>query len=321
VVEVLFMKRSFLLMILTLVFVTFVVSSCNQLTQLFEPRKHEVTVLLNAFSESQPNLANTDNPEPLAQRTKPWVSDIESLKVKVSKFSYKYSTDLGENKWATPTTLDVVVDLVKLTTEEQEWLKFEVPDGAVILGIALEIEEATVTINELEYPVTIPGDKKIIRIPNMNWKIGEDLILELRFDLSRSIFRRVKGNDGRGEYEYILIPNLGWRWRSDLKNLWAILGTITINNQKPQEPLYVVLFEGETPTSTPLVAQFLPVRKEGQFYLGKHKKGKYTIIVYDDLDFEYTETGVKVSGRKAYQDTFEHGATSATTNLRIEINK
>lgn len=315
------MKRSFLLMIATLLSVAFVVSSCNQLTQLFEPRKHEVTVLLNAFSESQPELASTNTFELFAQRDKPWVSDIEALKVKVSKFSYKYSTDLGENKWATPTTLDMVVDLVKLTTEEQEWLKFTVPDGAVILGIALEIKEATVTINGLDYPVTIPGDKKVIKIPNMNWKIGEDLILELRFDLSRSIFRRAKGNNGKVEYEYILIPNFGWRWRSDLKNLWAILGTITINNQKPQEPLYVVLFEGETPTSTPLVAQFLPVRKEGQFYLGKHRKGKYTIIVYDDLDFEYTEAGVKVSGRKAYQDTFDHGKTSATTNLTIKINK
>ncbi|ODN29978.1 hypothetical protein [Fervidobacterium thailandense] len=314
------MRKSFVLTTIALVSTLFVLFSCTQLTQLFEPRK-SVTVVLNAFSDDQPKVASIDTPELLAQRDKPWVSDIEALKVKVSKFSYRYSTDLGENKWATPTTVDVVVDLVKLTTEEYEWLKFEVPNGAVILGIALEIKEATVTINGVDYPVTIPGDKKVIKIPNMNWKIGEDVVLELRLDLSRSIIKRAKSNNGRIEYEYILIPNFGWRWRSDLKNLWAIQGTITINNQKPQEPLYVVLFEGETPTSTPLVAQFLPVRKEGQFYLGKHKKGTYTIIIYDNLDFQYTDTGVSISGRKAYQNTFEHGKTSATTNLTINITK
>lgn len=144
----------------------------------------------------------------------PWVKDIQHLYVKVSKFSYKYSTGPGAGKWATPTIVEKEVDLVNLT-DEATWLTFDIPNGAVIVALAFEVTQATVTINGSNYPVTIPPEKAKIVIPNLNWQVkNEDAQIVLALDWTRSI---VKERDGT----YRLVPRVAYRWRGELKKLWG----------------------------------------------------------------------------------------------------
>ena len=71
---------------------------------------------------------------------------------------------------ATPTIVEKEVDLVNLT-DEATWLTFDIPNGAVIVALAFEVTQATVTINGTNYAVTIPLDKAKIVVPNLNWQV------------------------------------------------------------------------------------------------------------------------------------------------------
>ncbi|MFN6992366.1 MAG: hypothetical protein ACK4MM_06555, partial [Fervidobacterium sp.] len=233
---------------LTLVFVTFTVISLllfmSSCTNLFAPSKSQVSVVLTTggsegvssvlgTSETYTNKLSDSqqlSTEPQSMEV-PWIRNIESLEVKIGKFSYKYSTGPGETKWATPTVVDKVIDLVTINSTDISWLTFDVPKGAVILAVGFEVSAATVTINEQKYAVTIPGTKKVIVLRNLNWEVKDDAhTIELALDLPRSI---IKIGD-----EYVLVPRIAYRWRASLKLLWAIDGIVkTLDGSTPTELL------------------------------------------------------------------------------------
>lgn len=305
-------KLIFAMAIVLVILLTF---SC---TQLFEPTTSKISVAISSGQEdskesfeSLQRIKTLDSQELLKREEAAWVKNIEKLEVKVSKFSYKYSTGPAESKWATPTSVNKIVDLISLSATETDWLTFNIPKGAVILAISFEISQATVTINETNYPVTIPSENSKIVLKNLNWEIKEDGQIILNIDWSRSIIKTTNSN-------YKLVPRIAYRWRSTLKNLWAIQGTIKKGDLVPTEPLLIGLYEGEDTSATPVTLKVLPVKKNGEFYLGKYKPGTYTIVVWNELTFEYDGDEIVFSGKEATNTTFEHGKTSATTILNLK---
>lgn len=297
-----------------------VLFSCNPLS-LLEPRTSKVSVVLSSGVEESGDtvkpqeFSGVEILSPQSRQEAPWVKNVEHLYVKVSKFSYRYSTGLGENKWATPTAVDKVVDLTTLDSTELSWLTFDVPKGSVILALGFEITEATVTVNGTDYPVEIPAGSKRIVLKNLNWQVvNDESQIVLSIDWTRSIVK-TKGGD------YMLVPRIAYRWRGALKQLWAIYGDVKINDSTPTEPLLIGLYEGTDTSATPVVLKMIPLRNEGKFYLGKHEKGTYTVIVWDDLEFTYEGTDVSLTAHKATETTFEHGLDVAYTELHLTINK
>lgn len=302
------------LLIFAVVLVLVVMFSCTQISEMLSS-KAKVSVVLTSGTEGE---GDTTKPQEYSdvstlgifRNEAPWIKDIQKLEVKVSKFSYKYSTGPGEGKWATPTSVDQVIDLVSLDSTDISWLTFDIPKGAVIVALAFEVTQATVTINDQSYPVTIPSGKAKIVLKNMNWTINEDGEIALSIDWTRSIIKT-------GTDSYMLVPRIAYRWRGVLKDLWAIEGRITHNGTAPTEPLLIGLYNGTDTTATPLVLKMIPVRREGNFYLGKHKPGEYTVVVWNNLTFTYEGTDVGFNATEATRTTFEHGKTNATTKLKL----
>ncbi|MGC8956005.1 MAG: DUF4382 domain-containing protein [Fervidobacterium sp.] len=308
------------LLVTSVVFVLLTVFSCTQISDLLSPNP-KVSVVITSGSEGsgdvvKPQEYSGNNLLGLPQVVEaPWVKEIQRLVVKVSKFSYKYSTGPGESKWATPTSVDQVVDLVTLDSTEVGWLTFDAPKGAVILAIGFEITQATVTINNTEYPARLPnpaGTKIVLK--NLNWSISEDGQIALSIDWTRSIIKILPS-------EYMLVPRIAYRWRGTLKDLWAIEGTVKVNGAAPTEPLLIGLFNGTDTTATPVVLKMIPVARKGEFYLGKHKPGTYTVVLWDSLSFTYEGTSITLTAHKAIDETFEHGKTNATTKLELSYTK
>ncbi len=302
------------LLIFAVVLVLVVMFSCTQISEILSSNA-KVSVVLTSGTEGE---GDTIKPQEYSDvsilgffgKEAPWVKDIQKLEIKVSKFSYKYSTGPSEGKWATPTSVDQVIDLVSLASTDVSWLTFDIPKGAVIVALAFEITEATVTINGQDYSVTIPSGEAKIVLKNMNWTINENSEIALSIDWTRSIINIAPGS-------YILVPRIAYRWRGALKDLWAIEGSITHNNTAPTEPLLIGLYEGTDTTAKPLVLKMIPIEKEGDFYLGKHKPGQYTVVVWNNLTFTYDGTDVTFNAAEATRTTFEHGKTNATTRLSL----
>lgn len=159
--------------------------------------------------------------------------------------------------------------------------------------------------------MSIPSGSAKIVLKNLNWEIKEDGQVVLNIDWSRSIVKITNST-------YMLVPRIAYRWRSTLKNLWAIQGTIKReDNSNPEEPLLIGLYEGEDTSATPLTLKVLPIQKAGEFYLGKYKSGTYTIVVWNELTFEYDGDEIVFSGKQVINKTFEHGKTSAITMLDL----
>ncbi|AMW32512.1 DUF4382 domain-containing protein [Fervidobacterium islandicum] len=311
-------KMLFIFAMSVLVLVLF---SCSQLN-LFEP-KSKISVIFSSAVEGEGDVTKVQEYSSYSstvlqglnkREEAPWIKDIQHLYVKVSKFSYKYSTGPGAGKWATPTTVEKVIDFTALDSET-EWLKFDVPKGAVIVALALEVTQATVTINDQSYPVTIPAEKARVVLPNLNWEVKDDSSeIVLSIDWSRSIIKS-------GPTSYMLVPRVAYRWRGTLKYLWAIYGDIKVNEATPTEPLLIGLFEGTDTSATPTVLKLIPLRNEGKFWLGKHEKGIYTIVVWDNLTWEFEDEKYVISARKATETTFEHGKETAHTELHLAYSK
>lgn len=205
------------------------------------------------------------------------------------------------------------MDLVNLT-DEATWLTFDIPNGAVIVALAFEVTQATVTINGSNYPVTIPPEKAKIVIPNLNWQVkNEDAQIVLALDWTRSI---VKERDGT----YRLVPRVAYRWRGELKKLWAIYGDIMINGATPTVPLLIGLFEGTDTSATPTVLKLRKPREDANFWLGKHPAGTYTVVVWDNVTWYWDGDRYSIEGRKATETTFEHGKTTANTELHLRYS-
>lgn len=291
-----------------------VMFSCTQISEMLSS-KAKVSVVLTTGTEGE---GDTTKPQEYSdvstlgifRNEAPWVKDIQKLEVKVSKFSYRYSTGPGEGKWATPTKVDQVIDLVSLDSTDVSWLTFDIPKGAVIVALAFEVTDATVTINDKSYSVTIPSEKTRIVLKNTNWTISEDGEIVLSIDWTRSIVET-------GPNSYMLVPRIAYRWRGALRDLWAIEGSVTKNGAAPTEPLLIGLYEGTDTTATPLVLKMIPVKREGNFYLGKHKPGRYTVVVWNNLVFTYEGTDVTFNATEATRTTFDHGKTNATTQLNL----
>uniref|UniRef100_A0A7V4KDI5 DUF4382 domain-containing protein n=1 Tax=Fervidobacterium pennivorans TaxID=93466 RepID=A0A7V4KDI5_FERPE len=310
------MKKVFLVFGLSVL--VLVLFSCSQLN-LFEPRKSTVSVVLSAGVDGsgdsvKPQEYSSLDLQGLNQRTEaPWIKDIEHLYVKITKFSYRYSTGPGAGKWATPTIVEKEVDLVNLT-DEATWLTFDIPNGAVIVALAFEVTQATVTINGSNYAVTIPAEKGRVVIPNLNWQVKTDESqIVLSIDWTRSIVKTTSES-------YMLVPRVAYRWRGELKKLWAIYGNILINDATPTVPLLIGLFEGTDTTATPTVLKMRKPRDDAYFWLGKHPAGTYTVVVWDNIKWEWDGENYSVTGRKATETTFEHGKTKPNTELHLRYS-
>lgn len=310
------MKRMFI--VFSFVLLLLFVVSC---TTPRDASKAIVSVVITEVSSDEPtvqsNDANLMSREPLnGDRFYIW-EDVEKLEVHISRFSYELSSGPGESEWATPTTTDKIVDLMTLSSTDITWLNFDVQKGAVIVGIAFQIDEATVTVEGVGHPLEIPSGSKIIKAQNLNWEISDNGRIELQIDLTKSV---IKVGD-----KYLFIPRFGWRWRGNLRNLWAIHGDVKVlydtTESTPTEPLFIALYTGESTDTTPTIAKTIPVAKEGIFYLGKYDPGKYTVVLWDDLSFtitgDITEITFSFSAREATYTTFEHGKTNAETNLHL----
>ncbi|HPT58958.1 MAG TPA: hypothetical protein PLD16_03935 [Fervidobacterium sp.] len=310
------MKRMFI--VFSFVLLLLFVVSC---TTAPESSKTTVSVVITEGSSDEPttqsNDANLMSYGTLnGDRFDVW-EDAEKLEVHISGFSYMVSTGPGESEWATPTKTDKTVDLMTLSSTDITWLNFDVQEGTVIVGIAFQIDEATITVNGQDHPLEIPSGSKIIRAQNLNWEISDDGRIELQIDLTKSVIRA-------GD-KYHFIPRFGWRWRGNLRNLWAIHGDVKAlsgtTESTPTEPLLIALYTGESTDTTPTIVKTIPVAKEGTFYLGKYDPGKYTVVLWDNLSFtitgDSTEITFSFSAREATYTTFDHGKTSAETNLHL----
>ena len=310
------MKRMFI--VFSFVLLLLFVVSC---TTTPEASKATVSVVITEGSSDEPTVQSNDanlmsygtlN----GDRFDVW-EDAEKLEVHISGFSYMVSTGPGESEWATPTKTDKTVDLMTLSSTDITWLNFDVQEGTVIVGIAFQIDEATITVNGQDHPLEIPSGSKIIRAQNLNWEISDDGRIELQIDLTKSVIRA-------GD-KYHFIPRFGWRWRGNLRNLWAIHGDVKAlsgtTESTPTEPLLIALYTGESTDTTPTIVKTIPVAKEGTFYLGKYDPGKYTVVLWDNLSFtitgDSTEITFSFSAREATYTTFDHGKTSAETNLHL----
>ncbi|WP_448376968.1 DUF4382 domain-containing protein [Fervidobacterium sp.] len=310
------MKKVFLVFLLSVL--VLLLFSCSQLN-LFEPRKSTVSIVLSSGVDGdgdtvKPQEYSSANLQGMYSREQaPWVKDIQHLYIKISKFSYKYSTGPGAGKWATPTAVDKEVDLVNLT-DEATWLTFDIPNGAVIVALAFEVTQATVTINGSNYAVTISEKCRVIS-PNLNWQVKTDESqIVVAIDWTRSIIRT-------GQESYMLVPRVAYRWRGELKKLWAIYGDILINDATPTVPLLIGLFEGTDTTATPTVLKLRKPREDAYFWLGKHPAGTYTVVVWDNVTWYWDEDSYTISGDKATETTFEHGKTIPNTVLQLKIVK
>ncbi|HPC24663.1 MAG TPA: hypothetical protein PLQ59_04100 [Fervidobacterium sp.] len=310
------MKRMFI--VFSFVLLLLFVVSC---TTTPEASKATVSVVITEGSSDEPTVQSNDanlmsygtlN----GDRFDVW-EDAEKLEVHISGFSYMVSTGPGESEWATPTKTDKTVDLMTLSSTDITWLNFDVPKGTVIVGIAFQIDEATITVAGEEKPLEIPGGSKIIRAQNLNWEISQESTIELQIDLTRSVVEFLG--------KYYFIPQFGWHWRGGLRNLWAIHGDVKVLSDTaestPTELLIIALYTGESTDTTPTIVKTIPVAKEGTFYLGKYDPGKYTVVLWDDLSFtitgDSTEITFSFSAREATYTTFDHGKTSAETNLHL----
>jgi len=306
------MKKVFFVFVLSVI--VLVLFSCSQLN-LFEPRKSAVSVVFSSGVDGdgdtvKPQEYSSVNLQGMYGEQAPWVKDIQHLYVKISKFSYKYSTGPGAGEWATPTVVDKEIDLVNLT-EEATWLTFDIPNGAVIVALGFEVEQATITINGSNFPVNIPSEKEKIMIRNLNWQVkNEDAQIVLALDWTRSI---VKERDGT----YSLVPRVAYRWRGELKKLWAIYGDIMIHGAAPTVPLLIGLFEGTDTSATPTVLKLRKPREDANFWLGKHPAGTYTVVVWDNITWYWDGDRYSIEGRKATETTFEHGKETANTELHL----
>ncbi|GEM_PF-518404 len=313
------MKRMFV--VFSSVLLILFVVSC---TPTPEASEATVSVVITEGSSDEPdeptvqsNDANLMSREPLNGYGFDVWEDAEKLEVHISGFSYKLSSGPGESEWATPTKTDKTVDLMTLSSTDITWLNFDVQKETVIVGIAFQIDEATITVAGEEHPLEIPGESKIIKAQNLDWEISDNGRIELQIDLTKSVLRIGS--------EYRFIPRFGWRWRGNLRNLWAIHGDVKVlsdtTESTPTEPLFIALYTGESTDTTPTILKTIPVAKEGIFYLGKYDPGKYTVVLWDDLSFtltgDSTEIALSFSAREATYTTFDHGKTNAGTNLHL----
>ncbi|HQQ18403.1 MAG TPA: hypothetical protein PLI33_08060, partial [Fervidobacterium sp.] len=211
------MKRMFI--VFSFVLLLLFVVSC---TTTPEASKATVSVVITEGSSDEPTVQSNDanlmsygtlN----GDRFDVW-EDAEKLEVHISGFSYMVSTGPGESEWATPTKTDKTVDLMTLSSTDITWLNFDVQEGTVIVGIAFQIDEATITVNGQDHPLEIPSGSKIIRAQNLNWEISQESTIELQIDLTRSVVEFLG--------KYYFIPQFGWHWRGGLRNLWAIHGDV-----------------------------------------------------------------------------------------------
>lgn len=310
------MKKVFI--VFSLILLLLFVVSCTT-TQKSSQATVEVVITegSNNGTAAQSNGMNLMSYEPLNGNKFDVWRDVEKLVVHISGFSYMVSTGPSESYWATPTNTDRTVDLMTLSATEISWLKFDVPKSTVIVGVAFRIDEATATIDGVEHGLVIPSGSKVIKAQNLNWEISDNSRVELQIDLSKSVIKILDN--------YFFVPRFGWHWKGGLKNLWAIHGDVKVlagtTEATPTEPLLIALYTGESTDTTPTIVKVIPVVKEGTFYLGKYDPGKYTVVLWDDLSFtvtgDSTDITISFSGREATYTTFDHGKTSAETNLHL----
>ncbi|WP_233185608.1 DUF4382 domain-containing protein [Thermotoga sp. SG1] len=215
--------------------------------------------------------------------------NVEELWVRISDVTYHYSLS-GEGYEAAVTLLEDEFDLLSLAGTEVRFFEIEIPEGAKLEWIRLQVDEATAVVNNEEKSITVPS-KKIKIIKPVIVQSGDEIVLD--FDVARS-FRVVQGagqyilrpviipyHRERHEYEHGPGEDEEHRYRYEVEG--ELKGTLA------GTPCLVALFEGETCSGT-LVD--LEITDDG-FSFEELKEATHTLCVYSEftlLEHEATES-------------------------------
>ncbi|SHH58134.1 DUF4382 domain-containing protein [Thermosipho atlanticus] len=209
------------------------------------------------------------------------VSDVDKLLVHIVEFSYHYSyEDASGNEigvWATPTNVATIVDILSLAGTEVSWLTVDIPTPATITQLRFYIDNATVTVSGVDYPVTIPNPE--VKIPLINIFVSDSGQLILDFDVLKSL------NYVPGTGEYRLKPVFRPTFRRG--EVYKISGLVT-ESSMPVTSAYVALFD----TNESTVLRTTLTKSDGHFCLGKWKNGDYVIKVYKITDLGTNITNI-----------------------------
>ncbi|APT76704.1 hypothetical protein XO10_09480 [Marinitoga sp. 1135] len=230
------------------------------------------------------------------------LNTIDKLDVYIESFGYKYSIN-GTSYDGTPVEINKAYDILSLAGTETSLFSIELPASAVLSQITLTVKDATVTINDQEYPVELKLNE--IKIQNVDIEIGEGGELVLDFDVVRSL--HVQGN--LTSPEILLSPVLKPTYRRGLADNHYLIKGEVVNGTDPVSMAVVTISDDSTILRATLTDD------NGVFCLGKYEDGNYTIEVYSNIDVtkdlsEYTPDATEkiiVSGEDI-------------TNIKIDIS-
>ncbi len=194
------------------------------------------------------------------------LKDVESLEVYIDGASYHYETD--STALTVNVELSTTVDLVSLAGEEMELFEMDIPEGATLVWISLNIEDATVTISGEEYPVKVVG--KDVKIMIHQVISDGDLILD--FDVSRSLVEA--GSPFHPFYilKPVLVPFVG----HGSHPIYTVEGKVYEDGEPVFRALVALLDEDSTSLRTTLT------RRDGSFRIRGVKSGEYELYVFSN---------------------------------------
>ncbi len=131
-------------------------ASCQQISQ-EEPSQDQET------SKATVEVYLTDRP----------VSEVEKLYVDIENVKYKYETSEGATVVETGVSMQNV-DLLSLAGTEVIFFDMDIPEGATLVYVELEVPDATVVMNGKEHEVIVVKGSARIMIKEkskkgMNW--------------------------------------------------------------------------------------------------------------------------------------------------------
>ena len=207
------------------------------------------------------------------------VSDVDSLYVDINGASYHYETD------STEVTQDVDIatslDLLSLAGTEMRLFDMDIPDGATLVYIALNIEDATAVVKGEEVGVTVLGKNTKILI---HQRVSSDTSVILDFDVSRSLVET--GNPANPKYK--LKPVLKPYTVKRNERGYTIEGILEDGEGNPIRRAVIVL----TPEDESTVTRITLSRKEGDFHIRHVEEGNYMLFIFKD--FEIPEDGQSI---------------------------
>ncbi|MDD2333660.1 MAG: DUF4382 domain-containing protein [Mesotoga sp.] len=223
------------------------------------------------------------------------IEEIDSLMVRIESIKLYGSEDVPPEEYEPLVIVDEPFEVDILTLVGTT---FELPDTTGVVGVynqlRIEVSAATMTANEIVYPVTVNSGS--LKINNLGLEINEGSVTNvvLDFDLSKSLKingqweeivseAEISGEKKSHEDKVHMTPVIHVRHGSLLD--------VTGIASSDQLPLLVALFpEGNGEALTTFTHIDNPIWEEGEFRFCKVGPGEYRLEFFDN----YREEGFSV---------------------------